>query len=157
MKTAGLVLLAIGCAVLMQGASSAAPSGQGSSKRPANAISDHKQDSHAAAAGVPHTRARGTNSNRSKRLSMNQERSTPARSMNQSGASRSDVTKQAFMHHGTMNSGLPVRPPTVVSPAVLSLGNARHGGPNPPILGGPANSNTGTSGGINGTGMKRRR
>lgn len=119
--TARHIFLVISCAALVLGTTScAAASGQGSSERPANTISDRKQDSRAAA--------------------------------HRSGG----VAKQPSIYHETANSGLPARPRQMAAPAVSSLSNVRHRGPNPAVIGGTMNSKTGNTGAIDGTRMSRR-
>ena len=65
------------------------------------------------------------------------------------------VMKKGLPHREPVDSALPTRPSTAVSPTLPSLGNLRHRGPNPPVIGGPASQSRNRTGEINGTNVRR--
>lgn len=79
-----------------------------------------------------------TKANRLNQPHNNRERSTSANAVN--------------LHAVSSNRSSP----NVVRPAVPSLNNVRHRAPNPPVIGGAANSERNNTGAINGTRMNRK-
>ena len=138
MRAAGLVFVAIGCIALLLAPSSAAETSQDSTENHVNRARGHQQRNRVGAAArnrVPGGIGRAT-SNPGRQLSARNQ--IPAGSESLAGP-----------------SGLPVRPTTKLSPAALSLGKVQHRSPNPPIVGGPANS-TSNIGALNSAPLKRR-
>lgn len=72
--------------------------------------------------------------------------------------SSSGVTKEGLIHNHneTLSRTQPVRPSGVVRTKAASLNNARHRGPNPAAIGGPASSDTRDTAAINGNHVGRR-
>jgi hypothetical protein len=100
-----------------------------------------------------------TQANRPKQLPHSRQRSIPGNAMNlhQPGADKSGgALKGGLIHNEIVNNALPVRTQSVVRPAVLSLNNVRHRGPNPAVVGGSVSSDSRNIGAINGTRMNRK-
>lgn len=81
-------------------------------------------------------------------------RSATARQPDSSGSQAAQ--KVALMQNQTVSKALPVRPPTVAPRIEPSHSNLGHHGPNPPVVGGPANSKARNTAAINGTHAGRR-
>jgi hypothetical protein len=184
MKVTCLLFLTMTCATLMQGTSYATPSQQTSAESSANPASDQPHNAkHAAPAddgkrqkegnpsdeqrdrrhtsdrNHPRSRTSLTAANRPKQLPNSRKRSIPGNAMNlhQPGSDKSGgAAKGGLIQNETVNNALPVRPPSVVRPAVPSLNNVRHRGPNPAVVGGSANADSRNTGAINGTRMNRK-
>jgi hypothetical protein len=136
--------LTMSCAASMQATSYPTPLQPTSAVRSANASGKNH----------PRNRASLTLANRSKRLPYSRKRSMPGNAMNlhQPGSDKSGgVVKGESIHNAPA-----VRPPSIVQPAVASLNNVRHRGPNPPVVGGAANLDRRSTGTINGTRMQRK-
>ena len=144
-----VLILTMSCAASMRGTNYAVPSQRTSSKN--------------------HTRSRAslTGASRPQQLPNDRKHSVSGNATNlrQSGADKSGSdAKSRVIRNEALNSPLPVRPPSVVRPTVASLNNAlnpslnnvRNRGPNPAVVGGAANSYSGSTGAINGTRMTRR-
>jgi|SRR5579863_857640 len=124
--------------------------------KPPDAQRDHR---HASDNGHPRSLTSLTKANRPKQLLNSRKTAIPGRAMNlhqPDSAKSGGAAKDGSIHHETVGSGLPVRPPTVAQPTASSLNNERHRGPNPAVIGGPANSDSRNTGAINGTRMNRR-
>jgi hypothetical protein len=73
-------------------------------------------------------------------------------SVKSAGAAQNGLARSETTNHAASN-----RMPGAVKPAVPSLGNVRHGGPYPAIIGGAGNSNSKNTAALDGTHMNRRR
>jgi hypothetical protein len=75
----------------------------------------------------------------------------------QPGSEKSSGTARGgLIRNETVNTTLPVRPPSVVSRTGLLPNSLRHRGANPAVIRGSANSDSRKTGAINGTRMNRR-
>ena len=150
MKVTGLpfLLLTLSYAALMQETSYAASAQHSSDKN------------------QPHSRAGLIAANRSKQLPTSRKHPLPrnAASLRQLALARSGgAAKGGLVQHETTGRPVPGRP-TNVRPSVASLNpslnplpnNVRHRGSNAAVVSGSANSRSGNTGAINGTGMRRR-
>ena len=183
MKASCLLFLMICWTLLTPATSYAAPAQQTSLESSATKISDHPHDAaHAALAeagkrqknGMPyvgprgHSHLSGKNHPRSpaaitkdytKQPPNNRERSSSGNAMNfhpPGTDKRSAAAKSGLIQRDTVHSALPVRPVSVVRPALPLRNNVRHHGANPAAIGGPANSAGRNPAAINGTGVHRR-
>ncbi len=181
--TARHIFLAISCAVLVHGTSYAAPSEAAPQEAAgASAVTERQRDAEPAAStdgqahhrngpaerrdqrrgpatNQPRGRGSPTTANGPKRLPNDRERPAPGNPINirQPASNRSDAARtERLMQSDRINRALPVQPPAVIRPGGSALDNVRHRGPNPAIIGGTMNSNTGNTGAINGTRMNRR-
>jgi hypothetical protein len=134
----------------------AAPPREG--KHPTEGTASHEQRDHDRASGQNHppSRASLTKANRPLRPPNGRPRALPGNAMNPhpagSDPSRS-VGMGGFIPKRAVPNTLPVRTSSVARPTPLSLNNVRHHGPNPAVLGGPANFHSSNTGAINGTHM----
>jgi len=184
MKAACLLFLTMSCAALMQGTGYAAPSQPTSAGSYANTAGDLPHDAeHTAgpdhgkrqkkenpsneqrdpryASGKNHPRSRPslTAAKRPRQLPKSRRPSVvkKATNLHQPGSAKSDgVPPGGLIRNEKFKNTLPGRRPNVVRSPVPSLNNVRHHGPNPAIVGGPANSNIGNNGALNGTRMSRK-
>ncbi len=77
--------------------------------------------------------------------------------LHQPGLDKSGTPTDSGSRQGEIaNTALPRRPPSVIRPSVPLHNDVRHRGANPAVIGGSANSNSRSTGAINGTGMHRR-
>ena len=182
MKTVCLVFT-IGCAVLIYGASHAAPSDPALQQSPESSTkavsSDHTTDA-TPADGTTHggrpsdekrdrrrvsdknhppSRANLTKAKLPSQLPNQREHSTSGSAMNlhQPDSDKSGgVAKVGLTKNETVNNAMRVRTPSAARPDAPSLNNVRHRGPNPAVVGGSANTIARNPGAINGTSMNRR-
>jgi len=178
--TARHVFLAISCVVLVHGTapSEAAPQ----EAAVASAVADRQRHAERAASAdeqghhrngpaerrdqfrglatnQPRGRGSPTSANGPKGLPTDRERPAPGNPMNirQPASNRSEAARtERLMQSDRINRALPVQPPAVIRPGGPALDHVRHRGPNPAVIGGTMNSNTGNTGAINGTRMNRR-
>jgi hypothetical protein len=183
MKTAGLVLAMIGCAVLTHGTGNAVPfdpaAQKSSSTRSADTASDRSRAEQAtqadgrkqkvdgafsnerqvkrpsSAKNRSSSQERAPKANRPEQLPNRRERSAPGKAL---AVRASDEDKPGATAKGgpTGSHALPVRSPSVTRTAAPPLDNARHRGPNSAVVGGPAISTARNTGAINGTRMNRK-
>jgi len=177
-----ILILTMSRATLMHGTSWIAPSQQTAAESSANPTSDHPDAAEHAAPvdkgkhemvgkgsnaqrdprngsdkNHPRSHSSQTPANRPKQLPNGRKVSMPAMNFHQPGSDKSGVTaKGGLIQNETVNNALPIRSPSVVRPAVASLNNIRHRGPNPAVVGGSANSGSRSTGAINGTRMNRK-
>ena len=145
------LLLTISCAALMHASSSAAPLPQGSSERPASGTREQQQVStHRAVAESRVVRRRAGRILAGPDSPMGRKHFAPARSWNQPGAARSGTVAPQFQNRGLGH------PSAIPLPSVVHGSNVRHRGANPAVIGGSANSDARSTGGLNGTRMPRR-
>jgi hypothetical protein len=137
----------------------AAPADDGKHQAGEKASNEQRDHRYASDKNHPASRASLTKANRPKVLRNNRERSTSANSMNlyQPGSEKSSGTARGgLIRNETVNTTLPVRPPSVVSRTGLLPNSLRHRGANPAVIRGSANSDSRKTGAINGTRMNRR-
>jgi hypothetical protein len=187
MKAISLVLLTLGCVAWTVGAAcaarSVAPTQQASARSAANAVGNRSQEAdHTAPTDggthirkhsddqqnrrkapdkkLPTSNSRLSTSKRSNELANRREPSASEDSVN-SQRPGSDKSARAAKNGLAQNEAVNHRPsnraPSAVRPAVPSLSNVRHGGPNPAIVGGARSSNARNTGAIDGTHMNRKR
>lgn len=177
MKATFLFFLAISCTALTCGTSYAArsspayeqPSSDGASntvrkarredRRDGGPSSKQRSDHHVYDENHKHGSASLTGANRPKRLPNSRQHfaSGNAVDLHRAGLEKSaGAAKNGIILNETISNALPVRPPTVVRPAVPSLNDTRHRSPNPAVIAGLANSKTGNAGAINGTRVNRK-
>jgi len=187
MKTVGLMFLMLGCAASAVRATyagqSVAASQPSTSRSAANAVGNHSRDAeHAAPADaatrvgkpseeqqahrkVPSNKPSTSNTSASETNHRNEASSGGERSVrdgsknsNRPASDKSAVAAQnGLARNETVNHAPPDRASGVVRPAAPSLGNVRHRGANPAIVGGPGNSNTRNTAALDGTHMNRKR
>lgn len=184
MKTACLLCVVIGCAVLAHGASRIASPGQASQQTPApSAANDSSRDSgHAPATGKGGGRADGKFSDGQRAGSLISGRSRPGRHVgqdkpispvlipNRSEHSASGGTaniqpgsgqagraaKGGLTQNEAAGKFLPIRSGAARTTAPSLNNVARYRGVNPPAIGGAVSSRRTNVGSINGTGMHRK-
>jgi hypothetical protein len=187
MKTIGLIFLMLGCAAwpvrATYAAQSVAAAQQAPSRSAANAVGNHSRDAeHAAPADagtrvgkpsdeqqayrkVPSNKPAASNpslskSSRRNELTNGHERSgseDPKNSRRTGSDNSRGVAQSGLARNETTNHATSIRASGVVRAAAPSLGNVRHHGANPAIVGGPGNSNTRNTAALDGTHMNRKR
>ena len=141
-------LLMISCAVLMQAPSSAAPPPQTSFERRANVaeeqphVSSRRSAAHKNVVDIPGGRVFVAPSSRLQGM-----RTAGGKPWN---APSSAVMAPQLQHNGHAHGS------AIQDVAVLGASNVRHRGSNPPLVGGPASSKTGNTGGLDGTRIGRK-
>jgi hypothetical protein len=187
MKATCLLFLTISCAALMPETAYAGSSNpafqQSSSESAPNLVNDHPQDAgHATLADggtrlgkasddqqnhrkisgnkLPTNNPRLSKSNRPNEVPSRRERSAAEDSKNshRPGSDKSGgAAKNGLIRNETVNHAASNRGPSTARPSVPSLGNVRHRGPNPAIIGGAGSSNTRNTAALDGTHMNRKR
>ena len=187
MRAVGLIFLALGCAASAVGAAavgqSVAASQQAPTRSAPNAVGNrsHEADHAAPAAGgarvgkpsddqqnhrkvsgnePPTTKASPSKANHRNEVPNRRERSAAGNSESphrpgsdkSGGVAQNGLARNETVRHAPSNRGL-----SAVRPSVPSLGNVRHRGANPAIVGGVRTSNARSSGALGGTHMNRRR
>lgn len=164
MKAAYLLFLTILCTALMPEiarADTSSPSTQQSSagirQKDRKPLDERRDEHQVSGPNRPRnpttiTKGRPNEANSRKHLesgnTTNPQRLGPAKSVGsaESGSVRNE----------TGTNARPARRPSVVRPAEPPLGDVRHRGANPAVIGGPRKSGRGVNGAINGTAMNRR-
>ena len=146
----------------------AAPADDGHRRKegsPAGQSDQPRNRRHASAKNHPRSRASLAAANRPKQLPNSRKRSLPGNTMKDKSGG---AAKGGLIQNERVNNALPVGPTSVARPTVASLNKVlnpalnpapnseRHRGPNPAVVGGPANSTRSNTGAINGTRMNRR-
>jgi hypothetical protein len=187
MKIVGLIFLMLGFAAWSvrtpYAGQSVAASQQAPSRSAANAVGNHARDAEhlATANAATHTGKPFADQQNHRKVSSNKpstSNTSPSKTNHgneaSSGGERSVRDGSKDSHRpasdrsaGAAQNGLARnftvthapsdRAPGAVRPAVPSLNNVRHHGANPPIIGGPGNSDTRNTAALDGTHMNRKR
>jgi hypothetical protein len=187
MKAAGLVFLTLGYLAWTVGgahaAQSVAAAQQAAPPSGANTVGNHSREAdHAApAADGPHVGKLSDDQQNHRRISGNKlptSNSKPSKSSRPTGrpntrersvaedsknshrpgsGKSAGATQNGLARNGTVNHASSNRAPNAARPIAPSLGNVRHSGPNPPIIGGVGSSNTRNTAALGGTHMNRKR
>ena len=137
----------------------AAPSDGGKGQRDGKPSEEYGDGRHVFDKDHPRGRGSLTRANRPTQLPNNRERSASRNAMNflQPGSDRSDgAAMGGLIQNETVRNALRARASSGVRPALQSLNNARHRGPNPAAIGGSSNSDRRNTATVNGTRMNRK-
>jgi hypothetical protein len=125
--------------------------------------SDKQPSRQAGAKNHPRSRSSLTTASHPAELPGSGKRSIPRITSNlvhQGPGNSKGAPRAGSVHHETVTNPLPVRPPSVGRPTVVSLNpslnNRRHRGPNPAVVGGSASLRNKSAGEMNGTHMNHR-